>query len=222
MSEQLTREDLAAHFRRGTGAAAAAAEPAQPEVTRLTRSRSANRYPGECTSCHQTVNAGEGTVTNVNGHWLVKHVQCPMIEVRSLPRVQSSTGQVYNGPLLPGIYTMTDANGDHVTYRVRVQSTSDTFAPGETIIDFLSGPDNTTDYTSFAFLKNGSLVVWKRFRVLRDSDPSIRHKIDGALALLRDPERADVARTCIRCNALLTTPESIAAGMGPTCRDKGW
>lgn len=210
------------NFRRGARAAVEATIAHDVEVGRLVRSREANRYPGACRTCHIRVEAGEGVVFQMPGEsaWIVIHKdgQCPLpIEI---PRIEAKTGQVYTGLLWPGIYTMVDANGAHVTYRVRVQATTDKFAPGETIIDYLSGPDNTSDYTSFAFVRDGSLVVWKRFRL--SEDVGVQHKIRGALALLRDPSRATVARTCIRCNALLTVPESLEAGMGPTCRSKGW
>lgn len=216
MSEPITRDDLKAHFRRGTEAASRA----KVEVTRLTRSRSANRYPGTCPHCGGTVAPGEGVVFRSGEQWVTEHTngQCPMpVSVSQMPRVQAKSGQTYVGPLMPGIYTLEDNQGGHMTYRVRVQASDADFAPGEAVIEFLSGPNNTADYTPFGFLKPGSLVVWKKFRT-----EAYRYQVGGAQALLRDPSRAKVSRNCIRCNATLTTPESIEAGIGPTCAGKGW
>lgn len=209
------------NFRRGAQAAAAA----DVEVQRLTRGRSANRYPGDCRLCGLHVGPLEGIAYQGPKGWIVEHKdgQCPMpVTVTRLPRIEAKNGQVYTGRLLPGIYTMVDNRGEHVTYRVRVQASDADFAPGEAIIEYLSGPDNDSDYTPFGFVRDSGLVVWKRYRLRAESDPDLKYRINGALALLRDPSRAKVSRNCIRCNATLTTPESIEAGMGPTCRDKGW
>ena len=226
MSEQpLTREALQARFRRGTDSAAQADRPAPASQAPAARPSGsfakANKYPGTCPHCGGTVEVGAGTVRSQDGKWVTEHKdgQCPLPDASApAPRIQAKTGQVFTGPLLPGIYTMEDNRGGHVTYRIRVQGSEEDFAPGETIIEFLSGPDNTSDYTSFAFVKPGPrLVVWKRYR-----DEGHRYQVGGAEALLRDPSRAQVSRNCIRCNATLTTPESIAAGIGPTCAGKGW
>lgn len=131
--------------------------------------------------------------------------------------VRAANGQVYYG-VAPGTYTITLPNGAYRTFRIRVQGSDEDFAPGKAIIEHLSGSSNTSDYTPFAFLggrEGTSLYPWKRFL--------------GSEALLADARyflshlsEAEVARNCIRCNALLTTPESLAAGIGPTCERKGW
>ena len=126
-----------------------------------------------------------------------------------------SNGQTYVG-VAPGTYTLETAQG-HRTFRIRVQRTNAKFAPGRTLIEYLSGADNEGDYTGFGFINQGSVLKpWKRFE-------------EGNTALLADareflahPERATAALNCIRCNALLTTPESLARGMGPKCASKGW
>jgi len=198
-------------FRRGAGQAADL-----PEVTRLTRGRRANRYPGTCPKCGQTVRAGEGIAIPGPSGWAVEHDECPMLapEVAE-PSVKSSSGQTYEG-VRPGVYTMSYRDGHSRTFRIQVQASTADFAPGEAIISFLSGSDNTRDYTSFGFVRSNHLVAWKRFR---EGDTGL---LDDAQAFLADPSQARAALECIRCHRLLTTPESIEAGVGPECREKGW
>jgi hypothetical protein len=109
-----------------------------------------------------------------------------------------------------GIYTVADDAGRH-TFRVTIQKTDADFAPGKTILEFLSGSNNTHDYTSFAFVAPGMrLQVWKRYA---GNETLVRH----AQALLANPEAALESKTCCRCGEVLTVPESIARGAGPTC-----
>lgn len=134
--------------------------------------------------------------------------------------VKAANGQSYRG-VQPGIYTMEYPDGHHRTFRVRVQESDAKFAPGKAILEYLRGPNNEADYEGFAFIEpTFRLQVWKRYR---DAES------EAVSSLLRDaneftthPERAHLAASCIRCNATLTTPESIAAGIGPTCASKGW
>lgn len=196
-----------------------------PEVTRLTRGRRANRYPGPCAKCKKTVQGGEGIayLPEEQGSWVVEHTECPMIEPEAFaPKpdeasASATTGQTYEG-VRPGTYTMTYPAGHSRTFKVRVQSSDDAFAPGEAIISVLSGPDNTRDFTSFGFVRGNHLVAWKKFRARQES----AGLLDDAQAFLADPSQARAALTCIRCHRLLTTPESIEAGLGPECRTKGW
>jgi len=131
--------------------------------------------------------------------------------------VQSSTGQTYRG-VAPGTYTVHYPDGHYRTFRVRVQESDAKFAPGKAVLEYLHGPSNEADYEGFAFIESGfRLRIWKRFR--QTSPASL---LDDAEQFARHPEWATLAANCIRCNALLTTPTSVAAGIGPTCIQKGW
>lgn len=112
----------------------------------------------------------------------------------------------------PGIYTIEHAEG-HSTFRVKVQPKGAKFAPEATLIQVLSGRDNTSDYTTFGFLRDGKVFP---FRFALDMP---RLLVD-ARNFLSNPESALVSKNCIRCNRILTTPESIAAGIGPECARK--
>jgi len=232
MSEPLTPEALRAAFRKGAdagataeGAAVSSAAPSVP-TRAVTRSPTpiVNRYPGLCATCGFRVEVGAGVATvNAASKWQVSHHagRCPSTPATPTapdnPAVASITagnGQVYIGPM-PGIYTLETDSG-HTTFRIRVQPTTSDFAPGSTVLEYLTGPDNTSDYTGFAFVKGGRLNVWRRFKEGHDD------LLADAREFLEAPDAAVVARTCIRCSRLLTTPESVAAGIGPRCETLGW
>lgn len=118
----------------------------------------------------------------------------------------------------PGRYTV-ETPGDHFTFRVEVQPTDAEFAPGKTVLALLTGPDNTErgDYTSFAFVVGGKIRVWGSKKTWVSEAT-----LAAAAQLLSDPDSAIKVKHCIRCNADLTVPSSVAQGMGPTCIKKGW
>lgn len=113
-----------------------------------------------------------------------------------------------------GIYTVEMDGDKHYTFKVRTQAEDDKFAPGQRVMSYLSGPNNESDYTSFAFVSDqGRVNTWTRFR-------DNRSLVEAAKALARSPREAMEAGHCYKCHRLLTTPESVAAGIGPTCAGK--
>ncbi len=112
------------------------------------------------------------------------------------------------------------ATEGHRTLRVRTQPEDAKFAPGERIVALLVGPDNENSYQPFAFLKpDGRVLVWKRYR--GNGEPSRYEKL---ARMLTQPElfeakgvQYEFSTTCRRCNRKLTTPASIASGIGPVC-----
>ncbi len=181
----------------------------QPEA-KPQRKPMPNRYGGRCKGCSGYVEAGMGVLTKEGEKWVVAHAgECPA------PEPVAEQGRP-NPPVWPGIYTLDapPSGVDHRTFRVRVQAEDDDFAPGETILEHLTGPDNTSDYTSVAFIKPGPrLVMWRRYR-------DNQGLVDDAQAFLADPEATLKVKNCLRCNAELTTPESIQVGYGPVCVTK--
>lgn len=123
-------------------------------------------------------------------------------------------------PIGDGYFTVVRADGSHVTFRIHTQAHDKNFAPGEQIISALIGSDNTSDYKGFAFVKSNQVRVWK------SRAGSIGDWADLANALITGDwkaagvEYAKQSGNCYRCNRLLTTPESIAAGIGPVCAGK--
>lgn len=118
--------------------------------------------------------------------------------------------------LLDGTYTIEGAaGGGHRTFRLKTQSEDSKFAPGSQVAAYLSGPDNTNDYTSFAFIdsKRNRANVWKKYQGNADLVADIN-------TLLDDPRAALVSGACFACGRALTTPESLALGLGEVCARK--
>jgi len=119
-----------------------------------------------------------------------------------------------------GIITVKNTNrGTHRTFRIKTQKPDAKFAPGERILSLLTGPDNTSDYTQIAFVKDdGRVILWNRFQT------------EGYRNLVAVLTEKDVWATrgfdymyegrCRVCNRLLTNPESIESGIGPECAKK--
>lgn len=230
----LVSSTLAA-YRKTAEVDAAAAATGRPNFRKVEAAAAAtpvraNKFAGTCTVCSTRVAEGAGSLDKVDGKWVTAHLpgQCPQessyeaqavaaqeVEVPAgFVKITAITGQTYVG-LQPGVYTLSVGADGHRTFRVRVQGTEDDFAPGKTILEYLSGPDNDRDYTGFGFLNGTRLAVWKKHQ-------GNEALLADAKDFLVDPSQALLAAKCIRCNRNLTTPDSITAMMGPDCRGKGW
>lgn len=113
-----------------------------------------------------------------------------------------------------GTYTLIFADRSHRTFRVSTWK-----GKNKRILSVMFGPDNVNDYAGLGFVENdGSLSVWSRMRG--------HATIPDALLLLETLRggatgcRVEESRTCRVCNRKLTTPESIASGIGPECGDR--
>jgi hypothetical protein len=125
-------------------------------------------------------------------------------------------------PLLEGTYTVIFEDASYRTLRIERQSESAKFMPGRLVISYLSGSDNESSYTGFAHALEGDRVikVWRK------------HEANGKLiealrVLAGDPKAAALAYAkesgkCYHCDRKLTTPESVAAGIGPVCSGRGY
>ena len=121
-----------------------------------------------------------------------------------------------------GKWTLQFSDGHYRTFRIRTQAEDASFAPGKRIVQFLSGPDNEFSYTSFAFLTDHGVQLWKRYQ----SDSQLA----ADAAILNDVPAAQAAGLayamasghCCRCGRTLTVPASLHLGMGPDCAAKGW
>lgn len=114
------------------------------------------------------------------------------------------------GGVAPGI------DEEHRTLRVKTVKTGN--LAGKTIVSYLAGSDNESDYVGFGFLDGPTLSLWKRFR--EDGELPLAVGI-----LLDDPEAAGrgyalASGNCYVCGRRLTEPESIELGIGPICRGK--
>lgn len=108
------------------------------------------------------------------------------------------------------------ATGDHRTFSVSTQKDDAEFAPGERIVSLLTGPENTSDFTSFGFVKPDRIVVWRKKRGTEfDRFARLLERLES----FESAEKVTVhfESTCRRCNRPLTTPESVESGIGPVC-----
>ena len=131
-----------------------------------------------------------------------------------------------------GTWTISSEYGRR-TFDIATQEADAEFAPGERIIGLLTGPDNVNDFQSFGFVKNGNrVIVWKKFR----GDGKTKSEFEKYAMMVATLFALEAAGkplviggrqyyingegTCLRCNRKLTTPESVARGMGPDCASK--
>ena len=114
--------------------------------------------------------------------------------------------------------------GEHRTFKVHTQDEKSEFAPGKRIVSLLTGSENDSDssYTGFAFIDEDGIHVWSKKR----GDGLWETYADMLWSLSLDQGFSLWAQKgftimgegrCIRCNRLLTTPESVMLGIGPVC-----
>lgn len=92
---------------------------------------------------------------------------------------------------------------------------------GTQIAQYLSGSDNERNYTGFAFVSPHYFTIWSKFRKLNNGAA----QLNAALVKLLQSEnpfeygQAYAMRSgkCFVCRRKLTTPDSIASGIGPIC-----
>jgi Family of unknown function (DUF6011) len=115
--------------------------------------------------------------------------------------------------------------GDHRTFRVKLETWNEG-EPNEVtnrVVSLLTGPDRTRarDWTKFAFVKDGEVKVWNKFKLEIALKPS---PFPSYAKILNDPERGEelglrymLEGRCRACDRALTNPESIRSGIGPVC-----
>lgn len=124
-----------------------------------------------------------------------------------------------------GIYTIKSAKtGDHRTFKINTQGEKSEFAPGKRVVSLFTGTDNTADehYTGFAFIDDSGIAVWtkKQGEALWQTyaDMLWTLALDGAFSSWAEKGFTIMSEgRCIRCNRLLTEPNSIKTGIGPIC-----
>lgn len=117
--------------------------------------------------------------------------------------------------------------GDHRVFAIRVQKSGQ--LAGNRIVAVCQGrPQERDSWKGFGFVnltKDGSrayIAVWKKMR----GEGNQRSEYEVFADMLQNPtkylNRAEyqVALRCRRCDMLLTHPDSLADGLGPTCRKK--
>lgn len=138
-----------------------------------------------------------------------------------------------------GVYTVVGASGWR-TFTIERQSDGDDFAAGQRIISLLTGHDNESpdSWKRFGFVRDEAhrwpISVWLKNRNAPSGPPSdfevYAHLLTDMICngmrrfngLGGTPYTYKIllSRRCFRCDRRLTTPESLAAGIGPDCARK--
>jgi hypothetical protein len=114
--------------------------------------------------------------------------------------------------------------GSHLTLSIKTVKKGQ--LKGKRILAKLMGRDNTRDYMSFGFVnKDDTISLWKRHRNAKNAQ--IAHIVrslfvEGNASPFAETVSMEVSKLCIRCNRKLTSPQSLADGIGPECIKKGW
>jgi hypothetical protein len=128
------------------------------------------------------------------------------------------------------ITVVSPRTGDHRTFKVSTVSKGS--LAGKRILSLLTGSNNESDYTGFAFITQGEqgdrlpagvLLLWKRFRG-QDGERSMWERLADLVQRPTYWESRGVtyqfSLRCRRCGRTLTHPESLASGLGPVCEGR--
>lgn len=113
----------------------------------------------------------------------------------------------YNGK----ITVKNPKTGEHRTFQIKTVRKGK--LEGKRIVSMLYGPDNCSDYRGFGFVDGlGFITLWKA------AQTDFFQKV---VKILEKPEAYNLEYLeegrCIRCNRVLTHPDSITSGIGPEC-----
>ena len=136
--------------------------------------------------------------------------------------VQAAEEIVAPKPVPDATYTVSLADGSHITVQLETQPDDATFAPGSRIASYMVGSDNSK-FKGFAFVNGTKVNLWKSHRTPKGE------VLKGAvLTVLGSPDRgarfmeayALMSGKCSVCGRKLTVPASIHRGLGPDCAGK--
>lgn len=138
--------------------------------------------------------------------------------------VWSSKSVFQPAVITKGFFTVQGANEKHRTFRFKTSKT------GRTLIGLMTGSNNIKDYTWFGFVDGDKIRFWKipRYHQMASTLPisqeAIYEYFNAILGNIEESGKryATYYKNCSRCGAVLTTPESLAAGRGPECRSIGY
>lgn len=122
-----------------------------------------------------------------------------------------------------GTYTIVlNEKGDYRTLRIVDAPETMNKPQGTQIAQFLSGADNTANYTGFAFVSGSRVGIWSKFKA-----DSVLAKALNILLTADKEQQADYGQAyaiesnnCWRCGRKLTVPASVNRGLGPICAEK--
>jgi hypothetical protein len=119
------------------------------------------------------------------------------------------------------VFTFTGKGGDSYTYMVEKLDDEDKW-----FVSLLTGPDNINNYTYLGMLNptTGKVFPTKASKLKKDSKPFRGVNFVFLWIWAGKPEEitnrggtAQQAGRCAKCARTLTSPESLASGIGPEC-----
>lgn len=118
-----------------------------------------------------------------------------------------------------GTFTVEHTDGSYET--VKIKTHLEGTMAGKTIASFLSGPDNESSFTGFAFIDpSGRIKVWSRFaNIDRRWIEAVEIVLSGDNGAAREAYAIRSGK-CSICGRKLTVPASLHQGMGPECFSK--
>jgi hypothetical protein len=174
-----------------------------------------------------TLSVGQikGALNTISAEWyrMEKSKTVETAAIISLPETVNTSGWV----LPSGRYTIVHEDGTYRTLRIKAlreeQYERYSKPVGTRMAQYLSGPDNGSDYQLFAWiLPDGRIQMRGDYKLnspLMD-DLTTLLSFDSAAALDAAREYAKKSNRCSICGADLTNPDSIDASMGPICRGR--
>lgn len=135
----------------------------------------------------------------------------------------------YSAPVTPqcknGTYTVVlDETGTYRTIKLSDVPANYNKPEGTQIASYLSGSDNETAYTGFAFVSGTKFVMWKS--LTEKSSAPLRKALNVLLSSDKETQidmghaYAIESGNCFFCGRKLTVPASVARGLGPICAEK--
>lgn len=121
-----------------------------------------------------------------------------------------------------GTYTIVlNEAGDYRTLRLVDAPEQYNMRKGTQIAQYLSGPDNESSYTGFAFVTGTKVNLWKKFDARKSADMikalNVLLNADRAQQMTLGEAYAIESGNCFVCGRKLTVPTSLHRGMGPKC-----
>lgn len=128
--------------------------------------------------------------------------------------VAASTTPTNTQVVADGTYTIVGPKGGHRTLRLQTMEDST-----KQWLSYLSGSDNEGDYKSVGVVDGNAVNLFRKYI------GQYQDILAAARFLVRNVDKLDEygrqyairSGKCYRCNRTLTTPESVARGLGPHC-----
>lgn len=120
------------------------------------------------------------------------------------------------------VFTVTNPTGERFTFRARRPKAKNPTDTPPVFLGILSGPNNETDYAYAGIVcLDGSVKITKASKFQLTAKPVLVAAWAMRLVIAGKPMPAGYAihheGRCCRCGRTLTTPESVARGMGDDC-----